>query len=437
MEIAIAVISLIAYIMSLFCFRKKPITQQLTFLYIYLTGLTITSHMTVLLPIYFLFSFFPFIKGISKISKTIFFLFFYVSIYLIIGLFVQDFFATATAFIAKLWQLLIFFFILDSSQYINNDISIKQLIIAILVESALGIYLMLNSTNVDFNGMVRLVSGAQPITGNIAIVILPLFVYLFFKYNQSRQKKMMLFFIYVLFFIWSILSGTRGYTLLYTLVLAGLLYDYFPKRYNTQIIVGRTSMIFFITLIVGVMGLIIFDPLILEKFARILRIESSVGIRTFENAAEIEFFINGPLYTELFGIGLGGIAGDYPEFSQAILRQGSLGMWNLEHYLMDAGALYHNLYANILLNLGIIGIIFAIIANVEIWNRISNICKNLKLLKRTFHFYQIGFIWMNYYRWSGDCGISEMIILAMVLKIIKEEIQPKSINNYRKKLGNE
>lgn len=101
MEIAIAVISLIAYIMSLFCFRKKPITQQLTFLYIYLTGLTITSHMTVLLPIYFLFSFFPFIKGISKISKTIFFLFFYVSIYLIIGLFVQDFFATATAFIAK------------------------------------------------------------------------------------------------------------------------------------------------------------------------------------------------------------------------------------------------------------------------------------------------------------------------------------------------
>lgn len=38
-----------------------------------------------------------------------------------------------------------------------------------------------------------------------------------------------------------------------------------------------------------------------------------------------------------------------------------------------------------------------------------------------FHLFQIGFLLMNYFRWPTECGISEIIIFAFVLKLIEQE----------------
>lgn len=392
MTIVIAIASAVLSLIVLVLFWNKPITQQLFFLFIYLIGLTSSERMTALLPIYFVFSLIPFLKRLYRMSRMTFFLLFYLGIYVIIGLIAQDLFGTAMTFVSKIWQLPIFFIIFDSALSIKDKPSIKQLIIAFFFESVMGIYLLLTGKMGESNGMVRLVSGAQPITGNIAIVILPLLVYLFFKYDHDRKKKFLLLSLGSLFFIWCILSGTRGYTLIYALVLFYLFYCYWFKKNSRKISITHGSFLFLISLLIISVAIIGAVPLILDKFASILRLNPDVGIRTFENAAEWDFFFSGPWYVELFGIGLGGIAGDYPEFSEAILRQGALGMWNMEHYLMDAGALFHNLYADVLLNMGIIGLVVMIIANIGIWKRITKACDTNRLLKTSLHLYQTGFM---------------------------------------------
>lgn len=167
--------------------------------------------------------------------------------------------------------------------------------------------------------------------------------------------------------------------------------------------------------------LIIGVPAIFEKLESILRLKSDVGIRTFENAAVIEFIKTTSIPVTLFGIGLGGKAGNYPGMRSALYEQFSRGMWNEAHYLKEYGALFHNLYGNVLMCLGVIGIIAFIWMSISIGKRITKSCGSSALLKKIMHLFFISFLLMNYYRWSADCGISEMIIFALILKLIEQK----------------
>ena len=46
---------------------------------------------------------------------------------------------------------------------------------------------------------------------------------------------------------------------------------------------------------------------------------------------------------------------------------------------------------------------------------------NNRTIRLIFHLFQIGFLLMNYFRWPTECGISEIIIFAFVLKLIEQE----------------
>ena len=275
-----------------------------------------------------------------------------------------------------------------------------------------------NSTRMDANGMVRLVSGAQPISGNIAVVMLPLSVYLYFKHRDDAKYSFRIILLSLIFLVWIILSGTRGYTLMYVMTMFFVFYDYLINHRGRNETMARNRAFVGIILFVVAVSVILLAPSIVERLNSILRIGSSVGIRTYENAAEIQFFKKAPWHVQIFGIGIGGTAGKYEAFRDAIGVQASLGMWNLRHYLNDAGNLYHNLFADILLNFGVIGIVVIVIVNVAIWRRVTFCCSSNIMLRRTFHLYQLSFLWMNYYRWSGDCGIAEMIMFALVLRYV-------------------
>ena len=132
-------------------------------------------------------------------------------------------------------------------------------------------------------------------------------------------------------------------------------------------------------------------------------------------------FLNAPWNVKIFGIGLGGTAGTYNAFSSAILKQVSRGMWNKNSYFYGSGAPFHNLFANLLLNLGVIGVIVVIIAEVYIWNIIFRVCKKNSKIKWIFHLYQISFLLMNYFRWSASCGIAETIAFSLTLKLLAKE----------------
>ena len=416
----VVAVSVVAYAVSLLKFRKCQLLQQLVFLYIFIVGVTFLGKLDVLLPIYFFVSTCPFITKVRKISKITLFICAWFGIYLVFGLIFQDPVATITSFVAKYWQIIIFFIVIDTPLKSKTIVTYKQLQVSLLIETVLAIYLLLTNSKVEENGLVRLVSNAQPITGNIAITVLPISVYLYFKYKNDSKIETKIIFTEMIFFVWIVLSGTRGYTLMFAGTMFIVFYDYWicnqknkPKAYNRFAIIflmGFAALVF-----------IVVTPEILNRIISILRLEDSTGIRSYENAAEWEFFLNAPWNVMIFGIGLGGTAGTYNAFSSAILKQVSRGMWNKNRYLYGSGALFHNLFANLLLNLGVIGVIVVIIAEVYIWNIIFRVCKKNSKIKWIFHLYQISFLLMNYFRWSASCGIAETIAFSLTLKLLAKE----------------
>lgn len=420
MEYAITILSLILYIIIFIRLKNNSTYLQLSNSIIFIIGLTIIGELDILLPLYFLASLFPYIQIPKKIHITAILIILYYATYLAIGLFAQDVSGTLITFISKIWQFIVFFIVLYSENKLDQKPTTNILKIIAIVETILGLYLLVNSNLRDANGLTRLVSNAQPITGNLTIIAIPISIYLYFNGSKKIKKEVLLINLYLA--LWIILSGTRGYTLIYLLSILPLLFNYFVKTHNNSKISIKAIIPILAMTILATLFLI--SPMITEKVFSVLRVNSSVGIRTYENAAEINFFKETSTRTRLLGIGIGGNAGSYTEFRTSILEQVYKGMWNKNNYLDKSGALFHNLFANILLTQGIIGIIVNLIINILIWNKIKNEVEN-KQIKMALHLYQIGFIIMNYYRWSAICGIAEMIILATVVKLSKKNKQEK------------
>lgn len=418
MVAVVSAVSIMAYAVSLIKLNNKWIQQQIVFLVIYLIGLTLIGELDILLPIYFVVSLAPFLRHIRKISVFTGMIFLYYGMYLIYGLVNQNAVGTLVTFIAKMWQFIVFFIVYDADIIIKKEPYKNIIWLAVITETLLGLYLMATSTNIDANGLVRLVSNAQPITGNISTVILPVSVYFYLKNRGDKKQTKWLLFVNMIMLVWIVLSGTRGYTLEFAAAMILIFYDYFTNG-KVGAATQRNRMITLVLLVMAVFFCIVAVPEMLEKFESVLRLNSSVGIRTYENAAVNEFVREASISNVFGGIGLGGQGGSYFAMKNALYSQFSLGMWNENHYLYDSGALFHNLYANVIMCMGVMGIIVLVCINIEIWKRITNSCGKELWIRRIMHLFQLSFLLMNYYRWSAVCGIAEMIIFALTLKVLK------------------
>ena len=419
MIVIVSVASIIAYTVSLIKFNNKWVQQQILFLVVYLIGLTIVGEMDVLLPIYFIFSLLPFLRHIRRISVFTAAISLYYGLYLVYGLFNQNITGTLITFITKMWQFIVFFIVNEADIKIQTENNKKTICFAVFIEILLGLYLMATSTNMDANGLVRLVANSQPITGNISTVLLPISIYFYFKNRGNGKQSKWLLFVSLIMLVFVILSGTRGYTLEFAATMFLIFYDYFTNGSVGKTVQGN-RMLMCVLLGTAAFLCVVAVPEITEKAVSVLRLKSSVGIRTYENAAVRDFISKTSLCTALFGIGLGGQGGSYQAMKNALYSQFSLGMWNKDHYLYDSGALFHSLYANVIMCMGVIGIFVLVRINIEMWKRITYSCSQ-KLIRRVLHLFQLSFLLMNYYRWSATCGIAEMIILALILKSLKKD----------------
>lgn len=429
MLIGIVVASIIAYLTALVTIREKQIYQQIVFLLIYIIGMTFIGEMDILLPIYFLVSFFSIVINMNKISYVSIVIYAFFGCYLIFGLLFQNTIATCVSFIAKYWQFIVFFIVIDSKVNLKVDVKIRQLQIALLVETLLGVYLLLINSEVGDNGMIRLVSNSQPITGNIAVAVLPVSVYLYFKNKGNHRIETRIIFIELGFLFWIIMSGTRGYTLLFFLVMIPIFYDYFIRNRRSGRNAAHTRFMILAFVCWMFLLLVILIPSFSGQIVSILRLSDSGGIRSYENAAEWQFFWNAPWGVKLFGIGMGGTPGRYGAYVDAITAQIAKGMWNQEVYLYEAGSPYHNFFANLILNMGLLGLIVISIMNILIWKKTGQICGQNATEKWAFHLYHIGFLLMNWFRWPAECGIAEIVFYGLLLKLIERENQNNSAPN--------
>lgn len=429
MLIGIVVASIIAYLTALVTIREKQIYQQIVFLLIYIIGMTFIGEMDILLPVYFLVSFFSIVINMNKISYISIVIYAFFGCYLIFGLLFQNTIATCVSFIAKYWQFIVFFIVMDSKVNLKTDVKIRQLQIALLVETLLGVYLLLTNSEVGDNGMIRLVSNSQPITGNIAVAVLPVSVYLYFKNKGNHRIETRIIFIELGFLFWIIMSGTRGYTLLFFLVMIPIFYDYFIRNRRSGRNAAHTRFMILAFVCWMFLLLVILIPSFSGQIVSILRLSDSGGIRSYENAAEWQFFWNAPWGVKLFGIGMGGTPGRYGAYVDAITAQIAKGMWNQEVYLYEAGSPYHNFFANLILNMGLLGLIVISIMNILIWKKTGQICGQNTTEKWAFHLYHIGFLLMNWFRWPAECGIAEIVFYGLLLKLIERENQNNSAPN--------
>ena len=409
--------------------RNYPI-YVLSCSFVYLAVLTLVTKMDLLLPVFFLALLFPFVLYIRKISTAVFLLLAYEGFYLAYGILFQDRVASIVAFISRDWQFLSFFLAYDilsrrPDSFIGTwNVSGKNVTAAAVIESLLGLYLAY--MNYTGTGITRLVASSQPITGNIAIIVLPVLACLYYgvPLEQAAPPKCVgtrvLWYVLVLF-LWTVLSGTRGYMIIYAAVFVPLAYSFFFELRDAGL-GSRSRVLLFILTLVLLAGIVIFVPSLAEEAMAMLRIKganASTGIRKYENTAVWGFFMDAPVRVQLFGIGIGGRPGSWPEYLRHLHEQFALGMWNREYYLNRSGAIFHSLYACVLCARGLIGILVLILCYAGIWRRITACTAEYRGLRAALRLYFISFAVMNYYRWSSTCGIAELTVLACILTMIR------------------
>lgn len=393
--------------------KRSLIIKQLILFCIFIVGVTIVGEIDILLPIYTILSLFPFIRSSRYLHKDSFVVIAYFLLYFAYGILFQDTISSLMYIFSKYLQLIIFFFVISYKIDSNDEwVSNKYINFMISLEIILAVYLVYNSEARNPNGLVRLVSNAQPITGNISIVILPIIILKYYKDQEERTKiirKLLIMLVLV------IASGTRGYLMQFAFGALILFYDHYIRGLSYSGNRRKTRVVLSVLLLTAVVFIAIFIPTFNKTIDSLLGITASTGIRRYETAVELQFFKESSIAVKLFGIGIGGKPGSYSSYVSSVYEQISKGMWRASHYLNESGGLYHNLYLNVLLNFGVLGIMVCIYVFYYIWKYIGNKCENNRICL-ALRLYFIGFIISNYFRWSTDCGICELIVLALTIK---------------------
>ena len=404
--------------------RNHIIEYQLFALIIYLVLITITSSMKITLPIYIVLSIWPFLSSFRKMEIVPFITITISVLYLIYGLVFQDKTETLVSFLSKTYQFIAFMtFVSYMDRNSVNEIRNERKLIwlCIIVETLLGLYLLRHSSFVDISGLTRITAGRQPVGGNFSIVLAPVMFYAYFRHEDSRRSIIALSLIPA---IWVFLSGTRGYMLLFILSLAPMYWDYFfsldkKSRNKTLVACVSIAIVVFVSIY-----LVLSNTALLDRLSLLLRIESGTGSRGSENKIVIDFFKNTSVIYKIIGIGYGGIPANAPGYLNAVSANVT-GAWSYANYADRVGVSFHNLFSNYLLLQGLVGCIEIIIIFLWGFSKLKKVYVISKNEKRCIYLYWIGFFIMNCFRWSCDCGISEMIVFAIILGMMN-----KNYDNY-------
>ena len=406
--------------------RNHIIGYQLFMLFVYLVLISITSSMKVTLPIYIVLSILPFLHSMTKIEPVPFAIISISFIYIIYGLLFQDKTETLVSFLSKTYQFVAFMLFISFMRRFDID-EVKNetrlMWICIAVETVLGIYLLRHSSLVDVSGLTRITAGRQPVGGNYTIVMIPVIIYAYFRHEEIRRRIVSLSIIPT---IWVFLSGTRGYMLIFLLALAPMYWDYFFSLDKTS----RNKTLLACISIIAVIAIGIFAVLsnseFLDRVSVLLRIEAGTGSRGSENRIALDFFRNTTLPYKIFGIGYGGRPADVPGYLSAVSANVT-GAWSFSNYVDRVGVSFHNLLSNYLLLQGIVGCVEIVVIFLWGLSKLGKVYVVSNNEKRCIYLYWIGFFIMNFFRWSCDCGISEMIIFAIVLGMMNRDYNNNKI----------
>lgn len=391
--------------------NKNLVSYQIILLVVYLIAITITERMTVVLPVYILFSAIPFISNF-KIKGIIPFVYvYYTGIYFVLGVVFQETIPALVSFFSRLYQFIVIIVVINHKIIDSLYLNIKKILFwALATETFLGIYLFFTSSMESSSGLVRLVAGNQPVGGNLTIAILPLIILVYFNNKLIRGYVISCS---LFLFAWIVLSGTRGYLILFLAAMLPVYYSYFILECHNKRKVLLNYLL--VVSLVSAFTIFIIDNFgMIDYFLNIARVNESLGIRGLEDKIAADYWLRTSIFNQMFGMGLGGIAAEQQGYISSVF--GVMGnSWAYTIYANRIGTSFHNLYGNILIMQGLFGILLVI--GIFIWG-IRKIYKfNIanRLEKMAYLLYWVSFFIMNIFRWSSECGISEMLFLGIAL----------------------
>ena len=380
----------------------------------YLVIVYFSRTMKVSLAILIVCALLPSVHLLSFTRKNWILLFIFLT-YFVVGVLFQNPYETFVVFFGKYFQFLSVYLIVNLpnlSYGTKNKVLESPLTYSLFmaVEFVLCLFLYIRGDLIDENSFSRLTAGSQPIGGNISIACLP---FLYSLYFEKGYRLLCVVFSFVSFIV-IVLSGTRGYMLCYSLSVLPLYCDYFLSKKST----GKNSralLVLFVLLIVPL--LILFrNP---SDDAKYLRAEQGLGSRSLENTIAIDFFLNTSISHKLFGVGFGCTLSENPVYNNVAWNNiDIITDWSYDKYIDAKGAPFHNFFANILLTQGILGYVVCFILFFSVLFYICKLNFSKTYEKYCFIMYWVSFWGMNIFRWTTDCGIIEMLILGITLRMI-------------------
>lgn len=259
----------------------------------------------------------------------------------------------------------------------------------------------------------RVVTNHQPIGGGIVLGI-SLVVGICYRQHLFRAGEMLLYDGISMILI--ILSGTRGYMIIFAMIMAVTMIVYFmdiPDHGNRML--QRIGVIFFVAAIV-ILWICIFDHG--KTFELILRLDESLGYRENENLYVKELMKRIPWYREWFGWGFGRSAAGTKE----ALTAAGLASWNRRYMFgkLLQRTIFHNYWYTILFKQGISGLIVMILFYARM---VKRICQDIKdrWIRYFLLMMAVGTVILLTFRITATCSMLEMLLVAYFIRQMEED----------------
>ena len=385
--------------------NKNIILYEVIITAVFLIAITFLKTMDITVPVYLMLSFFPLITG-KKLDLYSFIYIAIIFLYSLFGIIFQDMRGTMVSLVTRYFQFIVLFWVYSNSFISIEHFKIEKItIIVIFIEAIIAIYIIMTRV-IQYGYSVRIIAGNQPVGGNFSIILLPVLVLAY--YQQNKRVFVINTSIILLAFV--IISGTRGYLLVFLLTMFPIYLDFYSfGEYKNRIII----IIYFL---LPVILLIISRSTLFSRISLLLRLSEGTGVRTQENRIAIDFIRNAPIIQKVFGIGFGERCSNVPAYVHSV-NSYFRGTWAYFTYINKVGVSFHNYLSNVLLLQGLLGL--ALFMGTVVWGvrRVLMISCS-KTEKNSLLLFWIGFIIMNLYRWSCDCGIAIMLFFSMTIKTI-------------------
>lgn len=331
----------------------------------------------------------------------------YVGVYTVVGLLFQELVLTIATVTTRYGYILLLLWYLSSENH-SYEASVKDYRFVVRLGILTELFLIVIIWMREGWG-VRIITNNQPIGGGIMIALTVIIGYCYLNKKFSAAETASYCIVSLLIVI---LSGTRGYMVIWALPMVVIAVMYFldipgdgsraPFR-----IAGALFFLAFTIVAIAVLNKT-------GTLSELLRMQEGLGYRENENIFVQEIMNAAPWYYKLFGFGFGGKANGIQGFYEAL----KTASWNRSFmfYRLQNNTIFHNYWYTILFKQGFCGLLGIFIFYVTIFKRV--ICMKTGGWIRLLLFMVLaGTVISLTFRITATCSAYELLITGYFIRL--------------------